>query len=249
MRGPENIWHFCFLSYLTIKTAVNKSIDKLILCIFAVKTFLKKVADVSRYLKSSSTSVWCHDFDRFLAVNFSDMKSQTTWCRSSLSTTWESDSPPHQCIAAIAQVGPCIAAYLCSVVIGKHPCESAELQRGVKTSQEPSLPAMLPCDQTFNTIRKSYLDEHTPHSATAALLLQGRWDDVRNKMHMFLSGDSREGRRYKRETSTVHRGRRGETWGVRTVYQGDGGTTRLTTLRIKDCNKHTKASGTSCVWL
>lgn len=71
------------------------------------------------------------------------------------------------------------------MVIGKHPCESAELRRGVKTSQQLSLLVMLPCDQASNTIWQPYLEEHTPHSNAKVLppppKLQGRWDDVWNK--------------------------------------------------------------------
>ena len=41
-----------------------------------------------------------------------------------------------------------------------------------------SLPVMLPCDQTFNTVWQSYLQEHTLNSTTTAILLWGRWYDV-----------------------------------------------------------------------
>ncbi|KAL7384945.1 hypothetical protein ABVT39_012187 [Epinephelus coioides] len=40
-----------------------------------------------------------------------------------------------------------VTAYFCDVVIGKHPCESAALRRGVKTNRRPSLrqPLCLRC--------------------------------------------------------------------------------------------------------
>lgn len=78
-----------------------------------------------------------------------------------------------------------------------------------------SLPVMLPCDQTFNTVWQSYLQEHTLNSTTTAILLWGRWYDVWSECTCYCQEAHVRSRS---SVSNTYRGRQDEMWGVRKVF-------------------------------